>query len=157
MTRVALPLLAVVLVAGCGSNSKPKGDPGVFATKVVELIVHNKYSAVWDDLHSVDQAVAPFSEYVGCETRNPVIAVPRTIKVLSVTDESVGIGNGKFVDSKAVDVRLGFAGSFKVTHTVHVVADHGKWRWILPAWRYRDYKADTCPTDAGSAPSPAQS
>jgi hypothetical protein len=156
VTRVALLLVAAALAAGCGASSKPKGDPGVFATKVVDLIVHNKYSAAWEDLHSVDQQVAPFSEYVGCETRSPVIAVPRTTKVLSVNDESVGIGNGKFADSKAVGVRLGFAGGFKVTHTVHVVADHGKWTWILPAWRYRDYKADKCPTTPGAAP-PSQS
>jgi hypothetical protein len=157
VTRLALLLLAAVLVAGCGAMKQPKDDPGVFATKVVDLIVHNKYSAVWGDLHSVDKRVAPSSEYVGCEIRNPVIAVPRTVKVLSVKDESIGIGNGTFVDSKAVAVRLGFAGSFTVTHTVHVVADHGKWTWILPAWRYRDYKGDKCPTDAGSAPPPVQS
>jgi hypothetical protein len=99
MTRIALLALAAVLVAGCGGSSTPKDDPGKFATKVVGLIVHNKYSAVWDDLHSADQKVAPFTEYVGCETRNPVIAVPRTITVVSVNDESVGIGNGTFVES----------------------------------------------------------
>jgi hypothetical protein len=157
VTRIALLVLAAVLVAGCGRTKQPTDDPGVFATKVVDLIVHNKYAAAWGDLHSVDKQVAPADEYVGCETRNPVIAVPRAVKVLSVKDESIGIGDGTFVDSKAVAVRLGFAGSFKVTHTVHVVADHGKWTWILPAWRYRDYKGDTCPTDAGSAAPPAQS
>jgi hypothetical protein len=135
--RLTLVLLAVA-AAGCGGTNVPKGDPGVFASKVIGLIVHNKYSTVWDDLHPVDQKVAPFAEYVGCETRNPVIAVPRTVKVLSVNDESVGIGDGRFVASKAVDVRLGFAGGFKVTHTVHVVADHGKWKRIIPSWRYRD-------------------
>jgi hypothetical protein len=88
VTRLAVLLLAGALVAGCGAttSAQPKDDPGVFATKVVDLIVH-----------------------------------------------------------------------FKVTHTVHVVADHGKCTWILPAWRYRDYKGDTCPTDAGSAPPPVQS
>ncbi len=158
MTRLAAPvLLAAVLVAGCGAAKQPQADPGVFATKVVDLIVHNMYSTAWADLHPVDQQVAPSTEYVGCENRNPVIAVPRTVTVLGVKDESIGIGDGTFVDSKAVAVRLGFAGNFKVTHTVHVVADHGRWTWILPAWRYRDYKGDTCPTDAGSAPPPTQS
>jgi len=159
VTRVALLLFVGALVAGCGATkaAQPKDDPGAFATKVVDLIVHNQYSAAWGDLHSVDKQVAPSSEYVGCEIRNPVIAVPRTVKVLSVKDESIGMGDGTFVDSKAVAVRLGFAGSFKVTHTVHVVADHGKWTWILPAWRYRDYKGDKCPTDASSAPPPVQS
>lgn len=157
MTRLAAVVLLALLVAGCGAAKRPQADPGVFATKVVDLIVHNKYSAAWEDLHPVDQEVAPSTEYVGCENRNPVIAVPRTVRVLGVKDESIGIGDGTFVDSKAVAVRLGFAGNFKVTHTVHVVANHGKWTWILPAWRYRDYKGDTCPTDAGSAPPPTQS
>ena len=157
MTRAALLTLAALVIAGCGAAKQPTDDPGVFATKVVGLIVHNQYTAVWDDLHSADQKVAPLKEYTGCETRNPVIAAPRTVKVVKVTDESIGIGNGKFVDSKAVAMQLGFAGNFKVTHTVHVVADGGKWTWILPSWRYRDYKADTCPTDAASAPPPVQS
>jgi hypothetical protein len=155
MTRIAL-LVAAVALAGCGAG-RPKDDPGVFATQVVGLIVHNHYSQVWSDLHPVDQKVAPFAEYVGCETRSPVIAVPRTVKVTGVVDESVGLGNGSFVDSKAVAVRLGFAGGFHVTHTVHVVAEHGKWKWILPSWRFRDYKADRCPTDAGSTPAPSAS
>jgi hypothetical protein len=155
--RVASVVLVVLVIAGCGGATKPKDDPGVFAAKVVDLIVHNKYSEAWSDLHSVDRKVAPSSEYVGCEIRNPVIAVPRTVNVVSVKDESVGIGDGTFVDSKAVAVRLAFGGNFKVTHTVHVVADHGKWTWMLPAWRYRDYKGDQCPTDAASAPPPAQS
>ena len=157
MKRLMLLLLVTVAAAGCGATTRPKDDPGRFASNVVGLIVHNKYSTVWEDLHPADQKVAPFAEYVGCETRNPVISIPRTVKVLSVNDEAVGIGDGKFVDSKAVDVRLGFAGGFKVTHTVHVVADHGKWTWIIPSWRYRDYKANKCPTDAGSAPPPQQS
>jgi hypothetical protein len=86
-----------------------------------------------------------------------VIAVPQSVKVVSVNDESVGLGDGRFLQSKAVDVRLGFAGGFRVTHTVHLVADHGKWKYILPSWRYQDYKADRCPTDSGSPPPPAQS
>jgi len=151
-------LVAVAAVAGCGgSNAQPQDDPGVFAVKVVDQITHNRYTTAWGDLHPTDQKVAPSSEYVGRETRNPVIAVPRTMKVLGVRAESIGIGDGTFVDSKAVAVRLGFAGNFKVTHTVHVVANDGKWTWILPAWRYRDYKSDTCPTDAGSPPPPVQS
>jgi hypothetical protein len=150
----AVSLLAALALAGCG-DGRPKDDPGAFATQVVRLIVHNQYSHVWADMHPVDQKVAPFAEYIACENRSPVIALPRTMKVLRVTDESVGLGDGTFVESKAVHVRLGFAGGFKVVHTVHVVADHGKWKWILPSWRFRDYKADRCPTDAGSTPAPA--
>ena len=51
----------------------------------------------------------------------------------------------------------GFTGGFNLTHTVHLVASHGAWKWILPSWRFRDYKADRCPTDGGSSPPPSQS
>ena len=156
MTRAALLLLAAVVLAGCG-NGQPKADPGVFATQVLQQIVHNKYPQVWADLHPVDQKVAPFAEYISCENRSPVIALPRTVKVVRINDESVGLGDGSFVDSKAVHMRLGFAGGFTVTHTVHVVASHGKWKWILPSWRFRDYKANRCPTAAGSTPAPSTS
>jgi hypothetical protein len=155
----AAALLAVVALAagaGCGAG-RPKDDPSAFALRILDLIVHNHYSQAWDDLHPVDQKVAPFGEYVGCEARSPVIASPRTVKVLRVNDESVGLGDGTFVKSKAVDVRLGFRGGFHVVHTVHVVANGGKWKWILPSWRFRDYRADRCPTDPGSSPPPQQS
>ncbi len=157
MRRVAL-LLVAVAAAGCGSsNAQPKDDPGAFAVKVVDQIVHNRYDTAWNDLHPVDQKVAPSAEYVQCERRSPVLTVPLSTKVVSIGNESVGLGDGSFVQSKAVHVRLGFAGGFKLVHTVHVVADHGKWTWILPSYRFRDYRADKCPVDAGSSPPPSTS
>jgi hypothetical protein len=153
VTRVAVVAALALVAAGCGGSSaakQPDTDPEQAALKIVQQIVHNRYTEAWDDLHPADQDVAPRTEYVGCESRSPVIAVPRSAKPLAVEDESVGLGDGTFVDSKAVAVQLGFAGGFKLTHTVHLVASGGKWTWILPSWRYRDYKADRCPTDAGS-------
>ena len=152
MTRVALLAAVAVLAAGCGSAAAPKAPPGTVATHVLDQIVHNRYTEAWDGLDPVDQKVAPRAEYVTCESRSPVIAVPRTVEVVAVRDESVGLGDGKFTHSKAVDLRLGFTGGYHLVHTVHLVAAHGSWRWILPSWRYRDYKADRCPTDAGSTP-----
>ena len=124
MKRLVLLLAAAgLMAAGCGgSNAQPKDDPGAFAVKVVDQIVHNRYSTAWNDLHPADQKVAPSSEYVQCETRSPVLTAPTSTKVLSISSESVGIGDGTFVDSKAVHVRLGFAGGFHLVHTVHVVA-----------------------------------
>jgi hypothetical protein len=158
VTRLVLVAALAVLASGCGGKSaQPKDDPATFAVQVVDRIVHNHYAQVWDDLHPTDQHVAALDEYVGCETRSPVIAVPRTVKVVSVKDESVGLGNGTFVDSKAVGVRLGFANNFQIVHTVHVVAAKGKWTWILPSWRFRDYRDGKCPTDAASSPAPSPS
>ncbi len=145
--RLAAPALAALALAaaGCGGGTaRPSGDPGAFAVQVVRLIVHNEYRRAWRDLDPVDQQVAPLREYVGCETRSPVTTVPLALRVVRVHDESVGLGNGSFVQSKAVDVRIRFTGG-TVVHTVHVVASGGKWTWILPSWRYRDYHANTCP------------
>jgi hypothetical protein len=140
-------VVLVVTAAGCGSNNaRPKENPRVAALRVVNRIVHNQYAQAWGDLHSVDQKVAPLAEYVACETRSPVIARPLSMKVVSVNDESVGLGDGKFLDSTSVDVRMTFAGNFHLVHSVHLIAEDGKWKWILPSWRYRDYRADRCPT-----------
>jgi hypothetical protein len=158
VTRLVVLAALAAALAGCGGSSSaaPKDDPGTAAANVLQLIVGNRYAQAWDGLHPVDQAVAPRTEYVGCESRSPVIAKPLTVKVIRVKQESVGLGDGKFLDSTAVDLRLGFEGGFHLVHTVHLVASDGKWRWILPSWRYRDYKADRCPTDAGSTPPPNQ-
>jgi hypothetical protein len=153
--RIALAVAAAALLAGCGSGaSAPRDDPGAFAVNVVKLIVGNSYSRAWQDLHSADQKVAPLDEYVTCESRSPVLTAPTSMKAVKVTDESVGLGNGRFVPSKAVSVRMVFPSKNVLVHTVHVVAEHGHWKWILPSWRFRDYRAEHCPTDAGSAPPP---
>ena len=153
MRRIALLAVVAVLATACGgSGGTPKTDPGAFAVNVVLMISHNEYSKVWAELHPKDQEVAPLAEYVRCETLNPVVAAPDIVKVVSVDEESVGLGDGKFVKSKAVDVRMNYAGGFHVVHTVHLVASGGEWKWILPSWRYRDYKADKCPTDATAKP-----
>jgi hypothetical protein len=157
--RLVLPAaLVAAIVTGCGGHAvaKPADDPGVFAIGVVKLIVGNQYTRAWRDLHPDDQKVAPLEEYVSCESRSPVLLAPTSMRVVRVTDESVGLGNGRFVPSKAVHVRIVFPGQQHVlVHTVHVVASSGRWKWILPSWRFRDYRADRCPTDAGSAPPPA--
>jgi hypothetical protein len=155
--RIALIVAVAALLAGCGgtSSSTPSDDPGAFAVSVVKLIVGNHYTRAWQDMHSADQKVAPLDEYVSCESRSPVLTAPASVKVVKVTEESVGLGNGQFVASKAVDVRMVFPGQNVLTHTVHVVAESGHWKWILPSWRFRDYRGDKCPTDAGSAPPPA--
>jgi hypothetical protein len=151
---LAVGLVAGLALAGCGSkaHARPKDDPGAFAVRVLGLLTRNEYTRAWDDLHPEDQRVAPLAEYVSCETRSPVIARPLSVKVVKVNEESIGLGNGRFVDSTAIGIRMRFAGSFTLVHTVHLVASKGKWKWILPSWRFRDYRADRCPSDPGSAP-----
>lgn len=150
--ELAAAAAGALLLAGCGSSGgAPKAAPGPFAVSVVQRIVHNRYGAAWGDLLSADRKVAGHDEYVACESRHPVAAVPRALRVLRVSDESVGLGDGTFVKSTAVAVRITFAGDLAITHTVHLVAESGHWRFILPPWRYRDYKANRCPSSTPPA------
>ena len=155
MKRFAL--LGLLVLAGCGGSSSPHADPKQIAVQVLDQIVHNRYADAWDGMLPADQAVAGKTEYVTCESRSPVLAVPTTVKVVGVKDVSIGLGNRMFVQSKEVDLRLGFTGGFHLVHAVHLVAAKGKWTWILPPTRYRQYKANTCPTDPGSTPPPQTS
>jgi hypothetical protein len=157
MSMKLIPIaIAAALLAGCGSTSaRPKDDPQAFAVGVVKLITANHYTRAWQDMHSTDQKVASLDEYVACESRSPVLAAPTSVRAVGVSSESIGLGNGRFVESKAVRVRMVFPGAGNVlTHTVHVIAEHGHWKWILPSWRFRDYRADRCPGGVGSPPPP---
>jgi hypothetical protein len=154
MRALLLAVASVAALAGCGGAAvKPDGDPAAFALRVTHQILANEYAQAWHDLHPTDQKVAPLAEYVACEARSPIIVKPLSVSVVSVSRESVGLGNGHFVDSSAVHVRIGFSGGFHFVHTVHVVVSGGRWTWILPPWRFRDYRADLCPT--AQTPQPA--
>jgi len=154
--RRLLPLaVAVGLASGCGGGpGTPHDDPSAFAVKVVHLIVRNEYGQAWSNLHPEDQKVAPRDEYVSCEASSPVPSQPTSVTAVGVSDQPVALGNGSSVPSKAVHVRMAFPGANNVVvQTVHVVAAKGRWTWILPAWRFRYYAADRCPTSKPGTPS----
>jgi hypothetical protein len=141
--------IAVAVAVAVTRPSEPPPDPSAFAVDVVRLIVENRYAEAWGDLHPVDQRVAPKGEYVGCENRSRFTAAFVRATTGNVSDEAVGLGNGRFVRSKAVEVRVtlketGFD-PFVVRHTMHVVASGSRWKWILPSWRYVDFRANRCP------------
>jgi hypothetical protein len=152
-SRLAIALVVAVAVAIAAGvyltrDDGPQGDPGEFAVGVVRLIVMNRYSEAWSDLHPIDQRVAPKGEYVGCENRSRFSAKFVRATPGPVTDEAVGLGNGRFVRSKAVEVRVTLKEQdlepFVVRHTMHVVPSGSKWTWILPSWRYVDFRDGRC-------------
>lgn len=142
---VAAVIVGVVFVT---RDDGPSGDPGVFAVDVVRLIVENRYGEAWADLHPIDQRVASKGEYVVCENRSRFTAAFVRATPGVVTDEAVGLGNGRFVRSKAVEVRVTLKeqdlAPFVVRHTMHVVRSGSKWTWILPSWRYVDFRDGRC-------------
>ena len=156
---VAVAIAAIVAATGSrgDAQARPAGDPADFAVNVVRLIVENRYGEAWADLHSVDRRVAARADYVDCENRTRFTSEFVRARTATVRDEAIGLGNGRFVESKAIDVLITLrddgVAPFVVRHTMHVVADGGRWTWILPPWRYRDFRAGRCPTAPG-APSP---
>jgi len=158
---VAAAVAAAVVATRSGGEAvakAPAAGPLAFAVDVVRLIVQNRYGQAWSALHPADRRVASRSEYVGCENRSRFTARFVRARVAHVADEAVGLGNGRFVQSKAVDVLITLAEEgvdpFVVRHTMHVVPSGSKWTWILPSWRYVDFRANRCP-NAPHAPSPA--
>lgn len=137
---------------------EPSADLRAFAVDVVRLIVQNRYGEAWGALHPADRRVASKAEYIGCENRSRFTARFVRARVAHVADEAVGLGDGRFVHSKAVDVVITLeedgVAPFVVRHTMHVVPSGSRWTWILPSWRYLDFRANRCPT-APHAPSPA--
>lgn len=119
--------------------------------RVVAMIVHNRYEQAWYLLDSTDRKAASRGEYTACENQSSITSAPTSLEVVGVAHESVALGNGTFVPSTAVSIRLGFAGGFHTVQTVHLVAEHSAWSWILPAQKYREYEANTCPGTGHSA------
>jgi ABC-type thiamine transport system substrate-binding protein len=150
--------LIATRAGGDAAAKEPAADPRAFAVDVVRLIVQNRYAEAWGALHPADRRVAPKAEYVGCENRSRFTARFVRARVAHVADEAVGLGDGRFVRSKAVDVLITLeedgVDPFVVRHTMHVVPSGSRWTWILPSWRYVDFRANRCP-NAPHAPSPA--
>jgi hypothetical protein len=140
-------LLALTL-AGCGGSAhRSSSEPGgadAFATRVVRLVVESRYAEAWGDLHPADRAVAPEHVYVACEERSAIALAPTRIRAVGSSSDSVALGDGRFVPSRVVRVRIDFPGGFHFVHPVHLVASGGRWTWILPAERYRAYRAGSC-------------
>ncbi|HEY3182297.1 MAG TPA: hypothetical protein VGJ77_05620 [Gaiellaceae bacterium] len=162
VVAVAAAIAAALIGTRSGGEAvakEPTADPRTFAVDVVRLIVQNRYGEAWGALHPADRRVASRAEYVGCENRSRFTATFVRARVAHVADEAVGLGDGRFVKSKAVDVLITLVedgvAPFVVRHTMHVVPSGAKWTWILPSWRYVDFRANRCPTAPHAASPPS--
>lgn len=121
-----------------------------FAVRTVRLLVANRYSAAWASLHpSHQRAIGGRDTYVRCELSAPIVGSAMEIDSHEVRDESALIAGIGRVRTKAVDVRITFAGKpkpggTKVTLSVHVLLVNGSWRWVLPNSRYASYRRGAC-------------
>ena len=121
-----------------------------FAVRTVRLLVANRYSAAWTSLHpSHQRAVGGRDRYVRCELSAPIVGSATAIDGRAVRDETTLIAGIGRVRTKAVDVRVTFAGISKsggttVTLGVHVLLVNDSWRWVLPNSRYTSYRRGAC-------------
>jgi hypothetical protein len=161
IAAAVLGVAAAIAVSGAFAafRTAPRSpDARAFAAHVVELIASNRYDDAWTLLHPVHQSLAPRAEYVGCEKAEPIPGHLESVRVLRVFAERTPLGTGSFADSEAVVVKIAIGGgpgaNVVVTDTVHAVAVHGQWRWIMPPARVQAYGAGRCP-DGSSPPGSA--
>jgi hypothetical protein len=151
-----IPAIALVLVlvgaAGCGGDSAPGEDPGVFVTSVVRTLYRGQSGDAWELLHPEHRAAVSKERYVACERKAPLEGQVRRIEVVSVEDAPATVpGESEAVLSKAVTIRItlklpGIPTAQPVTHTAHVFAVNGKWAWVIGPTDYATYLSGACPT-----------
>jgi hypothetical protein len=156
---VAAALVAVSAALATLRSEPRRPDARVFAAHVVELIAANRYDEAWTLLHPLHQTLAPRAEYVDCEAAEPIPGHLESVRVLREFAERTSLGTGSYANSEAVVLRIAIGGGpgapVVITDTVHAVAVHGQWRWIMPPARVQAYSAGRCPDGSPPPSSPA--
>jgi len=142
-------VLAVVAAALAGAAapraSAPSApDPTPFVKRLVVQMVHDDYAHAWLTLHPAHKTVAARWEYLYCELKSPIPGEIQSLEIVRIVDEPFLVSGVGRVRGKSVTFRLVLRGLGPITHTSHVVAVHGSWRWILTPGRYRLYRSDGC-------------
>lgn len=132
--------LSIALPAGAGVASsapaRPHGSPTHFLSRIVRLLVANRYADAWKSLNPADQKLAPEPVYVACESLSPVQGTLVLLRALHVGHDRLGV---------AVRFRLVLAdeGSMQVATvdlTAHAVVAGRRWAWILSSARRALYR-----------------
>ena len=139
----ALAVAAAPRASGPPSAASPS-DPGPFVKRLVVQMVHDDYARAWLTLYSAHKAVAPRWEYLYCELKSPIPGRIESLAIVRETSARFSVAGVGPVRGRAVTFRLVLRGLGEITHTSHVVAVQGGWRWILTPDRYRLYAADGC-------------
>lgn len=126
---------------------RPEGSPARFLSRIVRLLVANRYSEAWKWLDPADQELAPEAVYVTCESLTPVLGRLVSLRTLHVGHDRIGV---------AVRFRLRIADEAQpqettVLLTAHAVIAPGRWAWILPQARRALYRHGC---DLGRPPNP---
>lgn len=124
---------------------------GAFLTRVVEMKARGDWAESWDLLYPAHKAVVPRWLYSKCEGREPLPGELTDLDVLKIADERfVPPGLDAALPTKAVTLRFtvvdpALKGPYSFTHTFHVAAVRGGWRWFLAEDRYAAFSHGGCP------------
>ena len=141
---VASIAAGVLVVAGCGGNSKAQSASD-FVRQVTSEFSRGQAGRLWDQLHPADQAVVTRSRFIACQS-NQGFGL-RRFQVLETYEETVPVG-GKNAESTAVSVQV-TSDDGVTTATLHAVRVNGEWRWILRPADHAAYKRGACPSSRG--------
>ncbi len=152
-SAAAVALTAILLWATSRPNPSeagPPGDAATFVTRIVGLVVEDKYARAWESLHPAHQLAASSREYVVCELKSPIGGKLRAADVVRVREILVRVpGEPERVPATAVTLRIriyqpSLRSEETFTETFNAVASGSRWTWILTPARYETYATDTC-------------
>lgn len=151
MRRLA-PLLAVLVLAGCGGDDDP-GDPGVFVTSLIRDLGAGRAGEAWDALHPLHQERVSRARYVDCESNDRFGGTVTKVDVLEVKEEPATIP-GQFGQKPSTAVTVGVTldvpeedAPERFTLTAHVFETDGKWAWVIGPVDYAAYQTGACPSE----------
>ena len=135
--------LLALLAAGCGGEE----GPNVVAETVEQKLRYDyaeKHGQAWALLHPAHRAIAPRSLYVRCAGRIPIPARVKSVEVLDVYPNPVGIyGIPEDVETRAVRVRVTDTVG-RYTRTFHAARQKRVWYAVLPERAVRSFRRGRC-------------
>jgi hypothetical protein len=144
----AIALCAALLVPSTGVASARGAGP--FLVRMIEEKMAGRYADAWSSLYPFHQRVVSRADYVACERLLPFDGHLESVTVVRVVAGPVAVaGLARPVAGAAVTMRVvvrwpGLAKPVVIVDTMHAVAAHGRWTWILSPDRFALYRGRGC-------------
>jgi hypothetical protein len=122
----------------------------IFVISEVQAKLDGRWAHAWSTLYPAHQRIAARPVYVRCESSTPFFAPTTVFGIVRAERALVRVpGLAHRVPGAAVTlhVALGWYGPrdpIVITPTLHLVALHGGWRWLLSDEMYRVYRRGAC-------------
>lgn len=154
----ALPVAAAAAIVWTGTPWVPASSasrtprptsPSAYLTRVVRLLVENRYGDAWTTLNPLDKAVAGRSLYVACENSRRITTQLLSIHVIETRADRVVVAPEHAARAAVevtfrLDLTSPVTGRFDLVIRRHALAEHGNWTWMLSRQRYLEYAHHEC-------------